>query len=135
MDDWYTTDEVAQMVSRELGEDVTTTAIHQAVHRLGQRPNARQRATSGLPAPVKPGERPLRFPRDQIDTWLQNHPRRAQERLTQHLKHEMAASEGRRAAAIATGRQAGMSWQQLADLIGAVDQVPISRQAIARKYA
>ena len=131
----YTTEQVAQLLSRELGEDVDAAAIHQAVHRSGSRPNARQRATAGLPSPIQPGKRPLQFDQAAIDQWLQTHPRRQIVQLMEQLRPELAASEPRRAAAVARGRAEGLSWAQLAQLIGEVDGVPISRQAVARRFS
>lgn len=135
MADTYTTDEVAQLVSDELGESIDAASIYLALHRSGDRPNARQRPTAGLPAPISPGQRPLQFDRAAIHEWLANHPRRKQAQLMEQLRVELAASEHRRTVAVARGRDAGLSWAQLAQLIGEVDGVPISRQAVARKYA
>lgn len=130
----FTAEEVALLVSREVGESVGAAAIHLAVHRSDRRPNARQRATAGLPQPINPGQRPLQFDQVSIHRWLQDHPRRRHAQLIEQLRAELAASEHRRAVAVAQGRKEGLSWAQLAQLIGEVDGVPISRQAIARKY-
>lgn len=134
MGSWYSVEQVAQRLSDVLGEEVTPAAVYLGVHRAGHRPNARARPTAGMPSPANPGGRGLRFPADKVDAWLADHPRHARERLIDRLREEMAASEGRRRRAVAQGRSAGLSWQQLADLIGAVDGVPISRQAVAKKY-
>lgn len=131
----YTTEEVAQLVSSEFGENVDAASIHLAVHRSSSRPNARQRPTAGLPEPINPGQRPLQFDQVAIHQWLKTHPRRVRARLIEQLRSELAASEHRRALAVARGRAQGLSWAQLAQLIGEVDGVPISRQAIARKYS
>lgn len=130
----YTTEQVLALVAAELGEEVDAPAIHQAVHRSAARPNARMRATAGLPAPINPGGSPLRFDRAAIDSWLRVHPRRSRSQLLDQLRVELAASERRRREAVGAGRAEGLSWAQLAQLISQVDGVSISRQAVARKY-
>lgn len=132
---WYSTARVAQRITEVLGEDVDEAAIHMAVHRTAARPNAAMRATAGLPPPLNPGKgSALRFSAEAVEEWLRDHPRIARAKLLEALSAEIGATEQRRAAAVAEGRAQGLSWAELAALIGQVDGVSVSRQSVAEKY-
>lgn len=134
-DSWYSTAEVAQRISEVLGEDVDAAAVRLAVHRTAARPNASMRATAGLPPPLNPGKgSALRFSTEAVEEWLRSHPRIARAKLIETLREDVGATEQRRAAAVAKGRAQGLSWGELATLIGQVDGVPITRQSVAEKY-
>lgn len=133
MSAYYTVVDVQDRIEGVLGERPTVGAIHLEGVRAGTVPNARVRITAGLPNPVNPGERPLRYRARDVESWLEEHPRLTRDTARQALARAIAEA-GDRQALVDNARTAGLSWAEIADVFAEVDQRPITRQAVAKRY-
>lgn len=129
----YTYTELADRIAEVLGERPSESTLRAAPAAGGRETNSRVRLTAGMPAPLagRVAGRTV-FAAAAVESWLAAHPRsevrRAQDRLVAAPAHE-------RVAAVRRGRQAGLSWQQIADALGAADGRRYSRQWAQHSYA
>lgn len=134
---WYTADQVADRIGETLGKRPAAAAVRREASRAAQAPRGRGRLTAGLPGPAA-GSGTRRYPADAVEQWLTHHPRLRTDALLQALHQELAASKrdgrGARLDLVAAAKDDGLSWAQIAAVLGAVDNQPITRQAVAARY-
>jgi hypothetical protein len=97
------------------------------------RGKTRTRVTGDMPASAPspdPAGRTV-FNAAAIDRWLARHPRR---RIRQRQERLLTVSASRRPQAVAGARQAGLSWQQIADALGEADGTTYTRQWAQQRY-
>lgn len=132
----YTVEQVQDRIEELLGERPTAAAIHLEGARGSATPNARVRITAGLPAPINPGGRPLRYPAGLVEAWLDQHPRVHQHTALHQLGVALRSSDAgsARKEAVRSARAAGLSWAQVAATVADIDGRPITRQAVAKRF-
>jgi hypothetical protein len=134
---------LADLIERSLGERPSLVTLRAAVSRArsGKVTDARatntgrlpSSLTAGLPAPVTgPGGRVAGFDPDQIQEWLQEHPRRRQGALTDEIGSTKPGAE--RDEVIRRARAAGMSWEAIAAAVGAADGRTYTKQWAQQTY-
>lgn len=128
----YTYEALADRIAEELGERPSLAVLHAGERDPGRPVRGEIRVTAGMPAPL-PGLRPRQFDADEVDTWLRRHPRLLARAHVEQLRAGITGTLAR-GTAVAAARDAGLSWQQIADVIAQVDDREISRQAVAKQY-
>lgn len=124
--------EVAARIEAVLGERPSLTTLRDAASRAATLPNPRNRVTAGMPRPTPgPPGSPSLFDAAEVDAWLASHPRRTWSDLRAAIAD---AKPEERAAAVASARAAGISWQTVADVINAADGTDFTRQWAQQKY-
>jgi len=125
-----TYDQLADRIEQELGVRPATSSLRAVAHSRRRRRTA---VTAGMPAPepTRDTRRRTVFDADAIDTWLAQHPhvqiRRLQQRIT-------AAPLARRTAVVAAAREAGLSWQHIADACAAADGRSYTKQWAQQRF-
>ena len=128
----YTYAEAAARIEEELGVRPSLSTLRAASAAAARGTNSRIRITAGMPAPVGRDEAGRAvFDAARFDRWLAAHPRRRMAIVQQRLA---AGRPSRRAAAVAKARAAGLSWQQIADTLGAADGTTYTRQQVWVRY-
>lgn len=142
----YSVEDVADRIAEQLGERPTTNQIYKGVSAAGapRGRSVRLSVVAGLPAPV---ERPsevsraaLSWDADDIERWLADHPRVRMQKALDELaaRADALAESGRRAGEIAMvewARSQGLSWAQIAAALSKARGAPVTRQAVAQRYA
>lgn len=128
----YTYIELADRIAAELGERPSLSTLRAAGAVSDHGTNSRVRITAGMPAPEpQTVDGRAVFRASAIEQWLRRHPRRAQQAARDRLQ---AASEARRPDAVARARQAGLSWQEVVDVINAADGTTRTRQWAQQRF-
>jgi len=124
--------ELADRIEQQLGVRPALSTLRAAAAVSG-RGTMRTRITAGLPAPARAPDSAGRtvFSAAKVDRWLATHPRN---RLRREQARLTAAAAERRPQAVAKARQAGLSWQQVADALAAADGVTRTRQWAQQRY-
>lgn len=134
-DQLLTYDQVAARIERVLGVRPAVSTLrkeHSTNARTSHRNLSKARIATGLPAPIaeSPGM-PSLFSAQAIDKWLADHPQTAAKSIRRAL---MASTSRTRARAIERAREAGMSWEMIAEALTEADGSPITRQALYKRY-
>lgn len=124
--------EVADRIHQALGYRPAPATLRAAAA-TRTRPGRGTALTVGMPGPAVTRDSAGRaqFDADQIDIWLQQHPQ------LQIRRHQQALTDSprpARAAAVATAREAGLSWQEIAEACGAADHTTYTRQWAQQRY-
>ncbi len=88
------------------------------------------RITAGMPRPAETAPE-LRYWATEIEAWLRNHPRKINEAAIDKFRR---AAVRNRPAAVASARAEGVSWAQVAQVLGELDGRSYSRQAMSQRY-
>lgn len=131
-----TTAEVMDLIEASLGERPSQTTMLKAMPDRSRTPNARIRLTAGMPQPLRgrtgaAGSRV--WDRAEIESWLREHPRLQRARARETLAAAWA-QEGSRAPVVRVARDAGMSWAEIAEVVGEVEGRRVSRQAMCERF-
>ena len=128
----YTYAELADRIAAELGERPSLSTLRAAGATASHGTNSRVRITAGMPPPAAHTvDGRAVFRATAIEQWLRRHPRRAQQAARDRLQ---TASPARRAAAVDRARQAGLSWQEVVDVINAADGTARTRQWAQQRF-
>jgi hypothetical protein len=131
-DEQLTYPELAARIEQALGVRPALSTLRAAAA-VQDRGKTRTRVTASMPAPSSspdPAGRTV-FNAAAIDRWLVHHPRR---RIRQRQERLIAVRASRRPQAVAGARQAGLSWQQIADALGEADGTRFTRQWAQQRY-
>lgn len=125
-------DQLAERIHQVLGYHPAPATLRAAAatrHRSGRG----TAVTTGMPAPLATRDRAGRaqFDAAAVDTWLSQHP---QLTIRHHQQAVTQAPLAGRAAAVATARAAGLSWQEIADACAAADDTTYTRQWAQQRY-
>ena len=129
---YYTYAQVVDRIEEELGTRPALSTLRAARSVNGRGLNSRVRVTAGMPAPAaRPVDGRTVFRAAAIDRWLAHHPSRRSHAAAAKLA---GAPAHRRSPAVDRARAAGLSWQQIADALGAADGTTYSRQGVQQRY-
>lgn len=133
----YTYRQVADRVEEVLGERPSLSSLRAEAAKGRQTPTtqARPRLTLQLPAPLPhvPGARPVRFSAEEVERWLQNHPRL---RWAQAMERARSAlEEGQEPAQVVEEvLSAGASWRNVVQLLAGVPDQPQTLTGVHKRY-
>lgn len=122
--------EVADRIEEEFGERPTYTMLRFAV----SSPSTKKVApglTTGLPAPVSPPGKGVRFSAKEIEDWIAHHPRRRHEQLMRSI---IEAPPERRDQVVITARDEGLSWEAIAQAVSTATGTTYTKQGAQKKY-
>jgi hypothetical protein len=124
--------EVADRIEQELGVRPALSTLRAAAADR-RRGTTRTRLTAGMPAPAAPPRSgaPTLFSAAAIDRWLAKHQRR---RIRMLQERVIAATPSHRTRVVRRAREAGLSWQEIADAINEADGTTHSRQWAQQRY-
>lgn len=129
----YTYEQVADRIEVELGVRPALSTLRAAAAASSRGTNSRVRVTAGMPAPLsRPVGGRTVFSAPAIDRWLAHHPSRTVTAAMDRLAR--AGRTAARGAAVVRAREAGLSWQQVADALGTADGTRYSRQWAQQRY-
>lgn len=129
---YYTYDDIADRIAEVFGERPTPAILYGGERDPDRPVRGEIRVTAGMPTPL-PGRPPRQFDADEVDAWLRKHPRLVARKRVEQLREAITGTLVRQDA-VAAARNAGLSWQQITDVIQEVDEREISRQAVAKQY-
>lgn len=136
----YSYTEVSDRIAAVLGETPSRSALRAAAAesvRSGHT-NSRVRLTAGMPAPLPPHSRtaPARFDADEVERWLERHPRLQWRQVYRELAAASAADQEPPGleAAVRAARSHGMSWRSIAAAITEGSGRPHSHQGVFKTY-
>lgn len=130
---YYTYTELAEQIEVVLGVRPSLSTLRAAAAATGRGTNSRVRITACMPLP-RPGlsdDGHAVFAAGAVDRWLAHHPRRRVAREQERLGR---AAVSRRDVAVVRAREAGLSWQQIADAVAAADGRAYSRQWAQQRW-
>ena len=125
-----TYEEVADRIDEEFGERPAYTMLRYAV----SSPSTKKVApglTTGLPAPVSPPGKGVRFSAREIEDWIAHHPRRRHDELMSSI---IEATPERRDQAIISARDQGLSWEAIAQAVSTATGTTYTKQGAQKKY-
>lgn len=133
----YTYVEVADRVEQVLGVRPALSALRAAAAKARQSSTsqAAPRLTLGLPAPLQrpSGSGPARFAADEVERWLQEHPRRRWAEAMERARARLAAGvEAEEVVREALGQ--GLSWRNVAQLLHGVTGQPQTLAGVHKRY-
>lgn len=122
--------EVADRIEEVFGERPTYTMLRYAVSSPSTK-KVGPGLTTGLPAPVSPPGKGVRFSAREIEDWIAHHPRRRHDELMSSI---IKAPPERRDQVIITARDEGLSWEGIAQAISTATGTSYTKQGAQKKY-
>ena len=127
----YTYPDLVERIAEVLGERPSVNSLQR-----GDAPGrpVRGRITVGMPKPLNPDDKAgVIFDADAIDTWLDQHPRRARQRAEKALADHLGGGGSRREG-VEQARAAGIPWRRITEIINEVQGVGWTHQNVAKRY-